>query len=166
NSDYDIIVFQEAFHSKARTILADSLKDSYPYQIGPANPGKNFTTTNSGVWIISRIPLTFIGELKFDACEGIDCLSKKGAVLVEGVYEGHKFQLAGTHLESGNNHTVRERQCTQLAEQLLKPNEQEQVPQIICGDFNVDKYDSEHYNLLVDKMKVDSYEIAGTCKFS
>lgn len=166
NADYDIIVFQEAFHAKARTILADSLKDAYPYQIGPANPGKNFTATNSGVWIISRIPITLLGELKFEACEGVDCLSKKGAVLVEGIFEGHKFQLAGTHLESGNNHSIRERQFTQLAETLLKPNEESLVPQIICGDFNVDKNDQEHYNLLVDRMNVDSYEIAGSYKFS
>jgi len=166
NSDYDIIVFQEAFHSKARSILADSLIKAYPYQIGPANPGKNFSSTNSGVWIISRIPVTLISEIKFEACEGIDCMSKKGAVLVEGLFEGHKFQLVGTHLESGNNHTIRERQFTQIAEELLIPFEKEQVPQVICGDFNVDKYDNEHYNALVNKMGVDSYEIAGNCKFS
>lgn len=166
NSDYDVIVFQEAFHAKSRQILADSLKNAYPYQIGPANPGKNFTSTNSGVWIISRIPLALIDEIKFNACEGIDCLSKKGAVLAEGLFNGHKFQLVGTHLESGNNHTIRERQLTQISESLLKPHEEAQVPQVICGDFNVNKYDNEHYSILVDKMDVDSYDIAGTCQFS
>ncbi len=166
NSDYDVIVFQEAFHAKARQILADSLKSAYPYQIGPANFGNNFTATNSGVWIISRIPLTFIDEIKFNACEGIDCLSKKGAVLTEGLFDGHKFQLVGTHLESGNNHSVRERQLIQISESLLKPHEEAQVPQVICGDFNVNKYDNEHYSILVDKMDVDSYDIAGTCQFS
>ena len=36
-SGYQIIVFQEAFSSKSRHVLARKLSESYPYQYGQAN---------------------------------------------------------------------------------------------------------------------------------
>ena len=40
NSEYHILVFQEAFSSKCRNLLAKRLRSSYPYQYGPANRNK------------------------------------------------------------------------------------------------------------------------------
>lgn len=37
NSDFDIIVFQEAFMKSARDIISATLIDNYPYQYGPGN---------------------------------------------------------------------------------------------------------------------------------
>ena len=37
NSDFDIFVFQEAFHGAARRKIWRRLKDNFPYKLGPAN---------------------------------------------------------------------------------------------------------------------------------
>ena len=37
DSDYQIVVFQEAFSSKCRHILQKKLAQKYPYQYGPVN---------------------------------------------------------------------------------------------------------------------------------
>src|SRR5882672_5126625 len=35
SSDYDVIVFQEAFHKKARKIISRHLQSAFPFQSGP-----------------------------------------------------------------------------------------------------------------------------------
>jgi hypothetical protein len=42
-----------------------------------------------------------LAELDFEYCEGIDCWSRKGALLAEGEFQGQTFQILGTHLEAG-----------------------------------------------------------------
>ncbi|HRG89875.1 MAG TPA: hypothetical protein PLW44_12705, partial [Chitinophagales bacterium] len=54
---FDVIVFQEAFLTDARTIISEGLKDKYPYAYGPANSGGFTIRASSGVWVISKIEL-------------------------------------------------------------------------------------------------------------
>lgn len=100
--NYDIIVFQEAFSPFARRSIKMSLKKAYPYEYGPANAGISLRI-NSGVWILSRIPLKVVREYKFSGCQGFDCLSRKGAIMLEGRLNDQTFQLIGTHLDSDEN---------------------------------------------------------------
>src|SRR4051794_1206855 len=37
SGNYDVIVFQEAFDQRARRVISRLLKETYPYQVGPAN---------------------------------------------------------------------------------------------------------------------------------
>lgn len=63
DSDFDIVVFQEAFHAAARRKIKHRMKANYPHILGPANRRWYSLKTNSGIWILSKIPLTQVAEL-------------------------------------------------------------------------------------------------------
>src|SRR3954469_17403901 len=83
SGDYDVIVFQEAFDQKARRIISHLLKESYPYEVGPANKKFFSIKTNSGLWIFSRYPIHSSHSIVFKTRHGMDALSRKGALLAE-----------------------------------------------------------------------------------
>lgn len=69
-------------------------------------------------------------------------------------------------MESGVVQEVRERQYSEIVSQLLEPYKKENVPQIICGDFNIDKNDKESYNKMITEMEVKDYEIKGDYQYT
>lgn len=164
NSDYTIIVFQEAFSSKCRQILAEKLATNYPYQYGPANKNNRPFRTNSGLWVVSKIPLMKKGEIQFSSCKGFDAVARKGAVLFEGCIHGSKFQLLATHLQAENSHKLRAQQCLEIKEQLLDPHYNTDTPQFICGDFNIDMDDAHHYRQMLSVLDAKNGEITGNVK--
>ena len=96
--DYDIVCFEKAFDGAAREVLSKALGERYPHRYGPANSGFSLKV-NSGVWVFSRFPLTVIRQIQFRDCAGIECLSRKGAMLLEGTFKGHAFQIVAAHLQ-------------------------------------------------------------------
>lgn len=163
-SDFDIIVFQEAFLPAARRIIFDGLKDRYAFKYGPANNEGFSFKTNSGVWVLSNTPLQVLGTIQFKDCSGIDCYSRKGAMLLEGIAEGKKFQILGTHLQSENAEVVREKQMDQIYRELLLKYREQNVPQIICGDLNTESDMKEHYCAMLDCLDAEDGEIEGVEK--
>ena len=159
NTDYDIVVFQEAFHPTARTIIANKLKKVFPNMYGPVNPGSGLKTS-SGLWILSKIPLKQLKAIRYNDCEGYDCFSKKGAVLLQGELKGKTFQLIGTHLQSSGPQSLRSKQCRQIRDELEAPFQENNVLQIICGDFNTYDSDSSGYNSMI---KILGAEDGGIC---
>jgi len=119
-SDYDIIVFQEAFNMRARGILKRRLRKSFPNMYGPANMPLFSFRFNSGVWIVSKIPLVKIEEIEYEHRFGIDAMARKGAVMFEGNWNGQTFQLVGTHLQSDSPDSIRHGQCREMTNKLLK----------------------------------------------
>jgi endonuclease/exonuclease/phosphatase family metal-dependent hydrolase len=167
NNDYDIVVFQEAFHPKARRIIRRILGELYEYEIGPANKWvKTSYRTNSGLWILSKIPLINIGEIEFKRSSGFDRFSRKGALMVEGIKNGVTFQIVNTHLNAGSDQTIRDSQYQEVYCHLIEPNRTAGVPQILCGDFNTNKSDKENYPKMIEMLSVPDYDILGTCLFS
>ncbi|MGB1248294.1 MAG: endonuclease/exonuclease/phosphatase family protein [Chitinophagales bacterium] len=142
-SDYDIVVFQESFFAPARRKLKKALKKAYPYMYGPINRGGFGLKTSSGIFIVSKIPLTELGTTQYRSCNGADCFAKKGAGLFEGEWNGKTFQILGTHLNAGGPQWIREEQYKQIADELLFPHQKMGVPQIICGDMNTHREDSD-----------------------
>jgi endonuclease/exonuclease/phosphatase family metal-dependent hydrolase len=140
----DIIIFQEAFDPRARRILKNRLKDTYPYMAGPANPAPFRLKTNSGIWMLSKIPIKQLGTVDFKDCEKDDCLARKGALLVEAEWQGVKFQVLGTHLEAGGPDSIKRNQYRELRT-LIDEYHREGVPQFLCGDFNTHKKDPDLY---------------------
>ncbi|MFM1877056.1 MAG: hypothetical protein RL266_2793, partial [Bacteroidota bacterium] len=166
DSDFDIIVFQEAFHGAARRKIWRRMKENFPYVLGPANRRWYSLKTNSGIWIISKIPLTQLAELDFDYCEGIDCWSRKGALLAEGEFRGQKFQILGTHLEAGGEREMKVSQYKELAE-LFQQYRKDGVPQIAAGDFNTKKFqDTTWYNQLVRIIDMEDGPLLSEQKFT
>ncbi len=133
--DDDIIVFQEAFKRKIRRILRHGLSEKFAYEYGPANRKWLSLKTNSGIWVLSNQPLTQKGTVKFDQCDSWDCYARKGAILLEGKHQGHKFQIVGTHT-NGNPAPINRHQFQMIYDGLLKPFQEDGVPQIIAGDMN------------------------------
>ena len=135
-SDYQIVVFQEAFSLKIRQILKKKLIEKYPFQYGPVNKNHTPFRTNSGLMIMSKIPLRVIDQIQFANPKGFDAVAKKGAVLLEGEYNGSKFQLVTTHLQADNDNNIRVSQCLDIKNKLLNPYFSSDKTQLICGDFN------------------------------
>jgi len=139
-SDYDVIVFQEAFHHGARRKLKRCLKDTYSYQIGPANIRYVSLRTSSGVWILSKVPIKKVETICFKERSGFDNrMARKGALMIEGEKDGQVFQVIGTHLNAGGTSELRLSQVRAIHDELMLPFQIENVPQIICGDFNIVK---------------------------
>ena len=165
-SDYQIIVFQEAFSSKCRDILAKRLAKEYPFQYGPANKSLYPFRTNSGLWVVSKIPLTQLGKIKFSISRGYDVIARKGAVLFQGNFQGSPFQLLTTHLQADNSQKIREKQCFEIKEHLLNQYFNPNIPQLICGDFNIDMNDHLNYQLMLHTLGANNGEISGDVKFT
>ena len=145
--DYDIICFEKAFSTTGRHALARALAKRYPYQYGPANSGWSLKM-NSGVWIVSRFPLTDYHEIQFRASAGVESFARKGALMLTGTFQGHRFHLVAAHLqgETGSEYTeahqrIREQQLMQIRDELLVRYTQPGLPIFLCGDFNTPRRD-------------------------
>lgn len=137
SSDYDVIVFQEAFHAGARALLSNRLKQAFPYQVGPVNPARGFKTS-SGIWFVSRHPIKLIGVTEFRQKAGIDNrLSRKGAGLVKLEMGDKTFHIIGTHLNAGGDISIRHSQVLQIRDELINRFYRKDIPLILCGDKNI-----------------------------
>lgn len=163
DSDFQIVVFQEAFSIKCRKILRKMLADKYPYRYGPANSSLWPFKTSSGLWILSKIPLTELKEIKFQSAKGFDRIARKGAVLFEGSFNGAKFQLMATHLQADNPSQVRQTQCREIS-QLLTEFYEPDIPQILCGDFNTEMSDQQNYEKMLQTLDAQNGELTGPLK--
>ena len=166
NSDYDIVVLEEAFDYGSRRILKEKLKTLYPFRYGPANESAFSFRTNSGIWILSKVPLTKVAEIEFKHRFGIDAMARKGATLMEGNWQGNKFQLVGTHLQADSPDSVRRQQCIEISSRLLKKYESENIPQIVCGDFNIENDDPENYHYMLNILDVKDGYLDGKLQVS
>ena len=165
-SDYDIIIFEEAFDRGARNILRRKLDTKYPFKYGPANETLFSLRTNSGLWVLSKVPLTKLKEIEYKSRYGMDAMARKGAVLFEGNWKGHNFQLVGTHLQADSPDEVRRQQCHEIATELLEKYARVNVPQFVCGDFNIEMDDKENYGYMLHVLNADNGIIEGDINVS
>jgi sphingomyelin phosphodiesterase len=168
NSDYDVIVFQEAFDRDARYKLGKLMRAKYPYQEGPANAKPSWFRMNSGIWILSKHPMKYVDEIHYSQHAGVDKVARKGVLLVEINKNGKLYQVAGTHLQAGASKkmdAVRVTQYNEIHDLLLK-HETENVPQLICGDFNTPKDDKIHYNLMMKTLKANDGPLESNLQYS
>jgi sphingomyelin phosphodiesterase len=162
----DIIVFEEAFDHSARKILRSQLKKVYPFMYGPANDSKFSFKTNSGIWILSKIPLRQLEQIEFKNRFGIDAFARKGAVLFEGEWKGQTFQLLGTHLQANSPDSIRSGQCHEIADKLLKKYARPEIPQIVCGDFNIEFEDQLNYKKMLTLLEAENGILQGELQSS
>lgn len=152
-SRYQIIVFQEAFHHVVRGKMKRMLKKKYPYVYGPANRKFLSLRANSGIWIVSQVPLIEVDEIQYEHATGDGKLARKGVLMVQGSWYGHVFQLLGTHNNGG---PINDSQFHDMRQKLLDPYRLEGVPQIICGDYNTKKGSpNDQWNTMLRTFDVD-----------
>ncbi|MFN8276453.1 MAG: sphingomyelin phosphodiesterase [Chitinophagales bacterium] len=164
-TDYDIIVFQEAFHRKAVTAIHDGLKSKYPYSYGPFNPANSPFKISSGVWVLSRIPLQVLDSIEYHDKKDVDCFARKGAVLLQGEFNGKKFQLMGTHMQSNENRAdIRSLQFQQMHRELLYKHHIDGIPQILCGDMNTEATIQKEYCEMLNCLDAENADYEGIQK--
>lgn len=152
-SSYNIIVFQEAFHQVVRGKIRRALKEKYPYAYGPANKRFLSLKANSGIWILSDQPLIHLDEIEYEHATGDGKLARKGALMLQGSWYGHLFQLLGTHNNGG---PINNSQFHDMRQKLLDPYRIKEVPQIICGDYNTKKSSpNDQWNSMLRTFDVD-----------
>ncbi|MDB5282361.1 MAG: hypothetical protein JWO06_1436 [Bacteroidota bacterium] len=160
----DIIVFQEAFDGKADRMIRKSLKNLYPYMLGPVNKKAGFKI-NGGVMIFSKYPLKQLGTVQYSRCDDFDCWARKGVLLVE-VNDGQRiYQIAGTHLNGGGSlelKTSQYHEMGQLVKQFAKPG----VPQFLVGDYNTSNLDSNYYRSMIGQLDAEDGNISGSLLFT
>lgn len=167
SSDYDVIVFQEAFHGSARNTISRLLQPAFPFQAGPANQKAFSLKTNSGIWIFSKHPIAETHAIIFESRRGVDAFARKGALLVEILVDGQPVQVIGTHLQNDGGEWLRLSQCVELYNRLLNKYERLDVPQIICGDFNIDRNKSVGgYRYMLDVLNANDGVTLGAQAFS
>ncbi|MEI6901053.1 MAG: endonuclease/exonuclease/phosphatase family protein, partial [Bacteroidota bacterium] len=148
--EYDIVLFEEAFNITARSIIKKDLQTKYPYVYGPINKSSLSPKFNSGLWILSKIPLEILRSIVFSDFAGFDGFARKGAVLLNGEFQGHEFQILATHLQDDEYpQEIREEQLKEIEEKLILPYNDPTVPQIICGDFNTNQNNIHDYQRLL-----------------
>jgi endonuclease/exonuclease/phosphatase family metal-dependent hydrolase len=162
-SDYDVIVFQEAFHRKARKKIFSQLREKFAYQTGPANQKLISCKTNSGIWIFSKHPILESHSIIFKNRSGVDALSRKGGLIAEIMIGKTVIQVVGTHLQNSGQAWIRQSQCVEFYNRLLKPFYKEGVPQVVCGDFNINR-EGEEYNFMLQTLQATDGELLGELK--
>jgi endonuclease/exonuclease/phosphatase family metal-dependent hydrolase len=163
NDSIDIIVFQECFDIRSRRILKRNLKKEYPYKAGPANRVLPVFFTNSGIVIYSKYPITDKWRFPYlwREKESHDKFARKGCLMVEVELPGkNKIQVLGTHLQAGGPDKIRHSQYRQL-KHFIDKHRKENVPQLICGDFNTRKHDEINYKTMMGIIGADDGEISG-----
>jgi endonuclease/exonuclease/phosphatase family metal-dependent hydrolase len=166
-NDYHVIVFQEAFASQARSIINNSLKYQYPYSYGPFNKSGFSMKFNSGIWILSKVALEVKHEIEFTDNAGFDFFARKGAVLLEGTYNGTTFQIIAAHLQDDEYpQKIRISQFNEIYQNLLIHYSDTNKPQIICGDFNTDDRILENYSGMLNHLHADDGELSGNLKIT
>jgi exonuclease III len=142
--NHDVIVLEEAFWEKFRTEMGEELKSTYPYQHGLGKSGSFSQVMTSGVFILSRRPFEVVGSEYYKECKKADCYASKGVLMVR--FPG--FQLAATHMQSGQADVIKEIRKTQLLQvrDFLKKSAVEKIPQLLVGDLNINGLAGNEYD--------------------
>ena len=93
------------------------------------------------------------------------CFANKGALLVEGEFDGQKFQLLGTHIQAGGPDSIKQKQYEAIRV-LTDQYKEEGVPQILVGDFNKGKDNGDSYYKMLSTLDVKDYEPDSEMKFT
>jgi endonuclease/exonuclease/phosphatase family metal-dependent hydrolase len=133
--DYDIVVLQEVIDRKISDQLKEGLKPRYRHIVA-ADAKLGVAGCSGGILFASRIPLKYVAHVVYKNITGIDKLAEKGCLLVEAEHEGVRFQIAGTHLQAGND-AVRDKEFAEIRDGILLPYQLDGVPQLLVGDMNV-----------------------------
>ena len=157
--NYDVIVFEEVFDLNIKRQLKKDLKAAYPYQVNTKT--KCGRLTSNGIFIVSRIPMKYVDHLIYKKGAHEDGWAAKGCTLVEVEKEGIRFQIAGTHLQSGRSKAAvkhRDLQCQDIRK-LLDSNVVEGIPVFVMGDMNIRKSNKEKYSKMLEVIGVKDFPL-------
>lgn len=163
---HDIMFFQEAFYDKQRNKLIKGLAKTHPYSAVPKKGRKLKQIQDSGLFVVSKFPMTVLDQVIFKNCAKADCMSSKSAILVEVTLpSGKQAQMINTHLQAWDEPKtveIRKKQFEQIKE-MMKKHQKPGVPQILIGDLNVDGKEGAgtEYPLSLELMEMTSSPLEG-----
>lgn len=162
---HDVMFFQEAFYDKLRNKLIKELSKNYPYVAVPRKGRKLKHIQDSGLFVVSKLPMQVLDQVIFKNCAKADCLSSKSAILVEITLPSEKkVQFINTHLQAWNEPktiSIRKKQLIQIKTMMAK-HLKHAVPQILVGDLNVDGKTEAEYASSLELMGMTSTPLEGT----
>ncbi len=133
--DYDLVVLQEVIDPPITAQLKECLRTTYPHIVS-VDAKRGASGCSGGILFASRVPIKYVDHIVFKNITGVDKLAEKGCVLVEGQRNGVRFQVAGTHLQAGDDET-RDKEFAEIGEGIIAPHKHAGVPQLLVGDMNV-----------------------------
>jgi len=154
--DYDIVVLQEVIDKKMTQLLKDGLKPSYPYQVS-VDSKRGVTGCVGGILFVSRIPLKYVDHIVYKNVSGVDAMAEKGCVLVEAEHEGVRFQIAGTHLQAGDE-KARIAEIPEIADGIVKKHRASGIPLILLGDMNMGA-DEQTFDVLLKTTGMTAFSL-------
>ncbi|MBP7076144.1 MAG: endonuclease/exonuclease/phosphatase family protein [Bacteroidales bacterium] len=164
--DYDIIVFQEVFDVQMKHKIRKHLKSEYPFQVNTRTKFGRFTS--NGILIVSKLPIKYIDHVIYNRGVHADAWASKGCTLVEGEKDGHKFQLAGTHLQAGGSKKAKFHRRSQYKDiaHLIEKNKKDRTPVLVAGDMNTGNEETEDYKHMLEVLNVLDFPVNDTCPFT
>ncbi len=151
--DPDVVILTEVFTPKGKSQFKSY---QYPFRVdGPRHGGR---LVGSGLRILSKYPILNYATLKYRACKGSDCFSRKGAALVTlSLSHDKKVNVIATHLDA----TDRNARISQLHQLRVFTDrfEEQESPTIIAGDMNFSPKAPE-YQFAISQLAVSDAWIA------
>lgn len=137
----DIIFFQETFQKNATKILAEGIKEEYPYITHTIAP--HLSGFSSGSMVASKYPIEEVYFQKFGHMSGPEKLSPRGITRIRLQSSKGPILLYGVHTQAliGESRAkARLKQIGEMKEMMARDREKvPAIPQILMGDFNTSR---------------------------
>lgn len=181
----DILCLQEVFQPEPSQILLNALTETYPYStpiLGNLEDEDDWDETwnrhiarssikivSGGLTILSKWPIVYAAQYFFrHSCSG-HTFVRSGLIYARILYGGNEIpvHVIGTHLQPSDHRgcylssesEVREKQMKELIGFINARNISKDELVFILGDFNVDKYNREQYEGMIEILRVDNHTL-------
>ncbi|CAF3389901.1 unnamed protein product [Rotaria sp. Silwood1] len=176
----DILCLQELFEPKPTQILLNSLSDTYPYStpiLGNQENQDDWDETwnrqigrsslkflSGGLKILSKWPIVHTAQYFYrHSCSG-HTFARVGFIYTRILYGKNKIPIhvIGTHLQPSDHsgcylsseEKTREKQMYEITGFIDARNISKNELIFFLGDFNIDKYNIEQYEAMIDILRV------------
>ncbi|CAF1284982.1 unnamed protein product [Rotaria sordida] len=184
----DILCLQEVFEPKPSQILLNSLANTYAYStpiLGNQEDQDSWDETwnrqigrsslkflSGGVTILSKWPIIYTAQYFYrHSCSG-HTFVRSGFIYAQILYGKNQIpiHIIGTHLQPSDHHgcyvssedETREKQMYEIIGFIDARNISKNELIFFLGDFNIDKYNIEQYEAMIDILRVHEQYLYST----
>ncbi|CAF1096814.1 unnamed protein product [Adineta steineri] len=184
----DILCLQEVFQKKPSQILLDSLSETYPYStpiLGTEDDKDYWDETwnrdigrsslkflSGGLTILSKWPIIQAVQYFYrHTCSGWTFI-RSGFIYTQILYGKNEYpiHIISTHLQPSDHRgcylsseeKIREKQMHEIMGFLDERNISKNELVFFLGDFNIDKYNIEQYETMIDILRVKQQDLYPT----
>jgi len=181
----DILCLQEVFQPKPSEILLDSLSETYPYstpilgnqddehywdETWNRNIGRSsLKILSGGLTILSKWPIVHAAQYFYrHSCSG-HTFVRSGFIYTRILYGKNEIPIhvIGTHLQPSDHggcylsseNEIREKQMYEIIGFIDQRNISKNEFIFFMGDFNIDKYNIEQYETMIDILRVKQHDL-------